>query len=97
MVFRRGQWVSTSLAIEGAHTTPDGRSVGVYNPAYKDSLGEEVPEQVSIIKPDGTNLVRLEGDVAVSVTFPPSELPDLKALVDPEHLPESRRPAKSSA
>lgn len=45
---RKGQWVTTSLEIPGAHTTPDGRPIGIYHPAGR----AQVPKVVGKTKKD---------------------------------------------
>jgi hypothetical protein len=100
---RNGQWVSTSRKILGAHTTPDGRTVGIYRAAgtqlspVKD--GETirmekvfVPGAVFIVAAeDGQDLYTLDGREAKPVSFSLEELPDLQPVTEADHLPESRR------
>lgn len=99
---RPGQWVSTSLKIVGAHTTPDGRAIGIYHPAGTRQEpvqdGESVvmktvrvPESVTIVAPDGQDLYAMVDRVAGPVVFDPKKLPDLKPVLEADHLPESRR------
>jgi hypothetical protein len=89
MAFRKGQWVKTSTEFPGAHKSPDGRCVGIYQPAYADSQGNVSPEHVAIVKPDGTNLRVLEGSKAVQVSPHPSTLADLVAC-ETADVPQDR-------
>jgi len=88
--FRHGQWVSTSTKFDGAHTTPDGRSVGIYQRGRTDSLGGESPQHVAIVRPDGTNLVAFADSKAVDVLVDPADLTDLQPLLDLASLPPGR-------
>lgn len=116
MPFRHGQWVRFTAAIEGAHTTADGKVVGIFQHAREGSpvtlgvnLGEGPPgsadvtitpvptghpAHVAVVRPDGTNLMRLgdDGQSVVKVAIDPAELPELEAATVPDDLPESRRP-----
>jgi hypothetical protein len=107
-MFRHGQWVKTSTEIPGAHKSPDGKSIGIYqraravdHAAASDEDGtiiakaftELVPEHVAFVKENGKNLNRLadDGDGVTKVCVPPELLSDLEAVLDHDHLPESRK------
>ena len=95
--FRMGQWVSTSTPIPGAHTTPEGRAVGIYVRAYADQYGNAVPEHVSFQRPEPVVLESpIHGGPVVhhnlGVYLPPEQLDDLQPLDDPAHIPAGRAP-----
>ena len=101
-MFRHGQWVSTSTPIPGAHTTPDGRPVGIYQAARKPVVGsldgkqigsdDRVPAHVAFVKASGENLTALseDGNSVVNVRCSPTELKDLQPLIEVDHLPPGR-------
>ncbi len=100
---RDGHWYTTSRPIAGAHTTPDGRPIGIFcraesglEPAIVD--GKTVlrrvsrPARVVFQDPDGHDLMMLVNrDQVVRVELPPEQLPDLRPLDEFDHLPESRK------
>lgn len=101
--FRDGHWVSTSRPFPGAHTTPDGRAVGVYVAGHhalepaSDGQGDVTLRRVwrephvAIRSPDGFDLFRLVGQRSEKVAVHPDELPDLEYVVLADHLPEFDR------
>lgn len=97
---RDGHWYSTSLPVPGAHATPDGRAVGIYQrperlivPRPDGTLGrgDLIPGRIVFQAPDGHDLLRLEGrDRLARVEFAPDALPDLAPVALVDHLPDSR-------
>lgn len=103
--YRKGQWISTSLAVIGAHKAPDGRTVGIYQPAKRQVTPATTiagkatepkvtysPARVVIVSAeDGHDLYALQGREAKPVVFDADALPDLEPVCEADHLPESRR------
>jgi len=96
MAFRNGQWVTTATAFPGAHTTADGRTVGVFQAARRlrtpgiDGTPEvivELPDRVHIVKTDRTDLMELDGDKAVSVVRTLGQLEDVRPLIEADDIP----------
>ena len=101
---RNGDWVTTSTPIPGAHQTPDGRAIGIYQRASRrgreamvgvdgaDPEANATPEHVAFVRPDGTNLMRLgdDGQAIVKVACSPADLADLRLLIEADHIPGGR-------
>jgi hypothetical protein len=114
-MFRHGQWVKFDLELAGAHVTPDGKTLGIYQaarePTRVDVVSDEddpsatlamaaamaapVPEHVAVVRPDGTNLMRLgdDGQSLVKVACAPGDCPGLEAATVPDDLPRCDRTA----
>lgn len=96
MAFRNGQWVTTTTPFPGAHTTADGRTVGIFQAARRvrtpgvDGGAEvvvEQPDRVHIVRPDGHDLMELAGNEAVSVVRTPGQLDDLQPMLEADDIP----------
>lgn len=107
---RHGQWVqfpSDAPEHEGAHRSPEGNVVGIYQagfwsvPPVVTRSGEDppadppapewVPPHVTVVAPDGHDHVILVDRKAVSVQVDPAKLRGLAPVLDLAHLPASRR------
>lgn len=88
---RHGTIVHMSNEIPGAYTV-NGRAVGIYQQAFVDAVGQYAPDRVVILKPDGTNLMRINAeDQAERVEIALADAIDLRAADSAEYLPEPRR------
>lgn len=107
---RHGQWVKFAAEIPGAHLTPDGQTLGIYQRAreaprvvkagvdtasVETQGGEIVPAHVAVVRPDGTNLMRLSdcGNHAVKMAIAPHDCPGLEPAAVPADLPRCPRTA----
>src|SRR4051812_19756620 len=102
-MLRHGQWVRFVADIPGAHLTPDGKTLGIFQAAREGSAvavdGKPAPTghpaHVAVVRPDGTNLMRLsdDGQSVVKVAIDPADCPELEAAVVPDDLPRCDRNA----
>ncbi len=65
---RNGQWCSTSTPIPGAHTTPDGRAIGIYQAASRP--GRETLIGVAKALPTGEDFDLKAGEEAAKALAP---------------------------
>jgi len=113
---RTGQWVrfKPKRPLTGAHEAGE-MLVGIYQgegvlvtPAVTDEKGRQtspevrtqVPARVNVVKPDGTNLMRIGEDAdgnqrAESVVLSVEQIDEWAPVTEWEHLPEKRRPSEA--
>lgn len=96
---RHGAWCKFDADIPGAFKTPDGLVLGIYQFGSAGSVVNGVatptPEHVAVVRPDGTNLMRLgdDGQSLTKVAVAPADCPGLVEATVPDDLPKCDRNA----
>lgn len=105
---RHGAWCKFDLKVDGAHITPDDKTLGIYQRSSTDRDGLlgglkvlvngepiDTPEHVVVVRPDGTNLMTMDpdGQGVIAVRLAPADCPGLCEAIVPDDLPRCDRNA----
>jgi hypothetical protein len=89
--YRNGQWVKFKNEVPGAHTTPDGWTVGIFQRGAVDGLGQAAPDRIMVCCPKGNNIAFVDDEGQVkNRTLAPAAAVDLSPVLSTDHIPGSR-------
>lgn len=91
MAFRHGQWVRWhSPKVPGAHQSPGGFQVGIYQIAHLDGFGVPIPTRVVAVDGRGDNIPSGPGAWPYLTALRPEACQGLAAADVPADVPAAR-------
>jgi len=90
---RHGQWVKFAHEVQGAYQARDGKTLGIYQRAYVDGLGQTVAEAIHPVGIDGFRRISRLNETGTGVEYAqidPQTVEGLEPITHRDDLPDDR-------